>query len=84
MIKYTAQYNAENKTANVKNILAAGLIFETVMGLALSIGSFLLSGFLATTIFQRPSMTPLIQIGSITILAGALMTAVQARVLVHA
>ena len=42
MIKYTAQYNAENKP--VKNILAAGLMFEAVMGSALSLGSFLLSG----------------------------------------
>ena len=36
MIKYIAQYNSENKPANVKSILAAGLIFETVLGLSLS------------------------------------------------
>ena len=76
MIKYTAQYNAENKP--VKNILAAGLMFEAVMGSALSLGSFLLSGFLATTVFQRPDITPLIQIASFTLLTNALMTALQA------
>ena len=48
MIKYVAQYNAENKPANVKSILAAGLVFELALGLSLSFISFLLSGFLAT------------------------------------
>ncbi|MCJ7608671.1 oligosaccharide flippase family protein [Candidatus Bathyarchaeota archaeon] len=43
MIKYAAQYNAENNPAGVKNILAAGLIFETVLGLTLSILSLLRS-----------------------------------------
>ncbi len=70
MIKYTAQFKSENKPADVKNILVAGLIFEIVSGLLLSIVSFLLSGFFATNIFQRPNMTPLIQIASFTILPG--------------
>jgi O-antigen/teichoic acid export membrane protein len=77
MIKYVAQYNSENKPANVKNILIAGLIFEIVLGLSLSILSFLLSGFLATNIFQRPDIKPLIEIASFTILTGALLTAAQ-------
>jgi len=78
MIKYTAQYNAENKPANIRNILVAGLVFETSLGLALSVLSFSLSGFLATTVFHRPSITLLIQVASFTILTGALMTAAQA------
>ena len=77
IIKYTAQYRSENNPANVKNILAAGLLFETVLGLSLSAISFLLSGFLATNVFQRPDITPLIQIASFTILTGALLTAAQ-------
>jgi len=77
MIKYMAQYNSENKPANVKNILIAGLIFELALGLSLSFISFLLSGFLATSIFQRPDIKPLIEMASFTILAGALLTAAQ-------
>ena len=77
MIKYTAQYKSENKTANAKSILAAGLLFELVLGLSLSFFSFLLSDFLATNIFQRPDIKPLIQIASFTIFAGALLTAAQ-------
>jgi O-antigen/teichoic acid export membrane protein len=77
MIKYIAQYNSENKPANVKGILIAGLLFELALGLSLSFISFLLSGFLATNVFQRPDIKPLIQIASLTILAGALLTAAQ-------
>ena len=77
IIKYTAQYKAENKTANVKSILAGGLLFEVVLGLSLSFVCFLLSGFLATTLFHRPDIEPLIQVASFAILAGALLTAAQ-------
>jgi stage V sporulation protein B len=81
IIKYTAQYVSENKTANVKSILVGGLLFELVLGSYLSFISFLLSGFLATNIFQRPDITPLVQIASFTILAGALMTAAQSALI---
>jgi O-antigen/teichoic acid export membrane protein len=77
MIKYTAQFKSENKPANVRNTLVAGLAFELVSGFLLSIVSFLLAGFLATDVFQRPDMMPLIQIASFTIFAGALLTAAQ-------
>ena len=77
-IKYTAQYRSENKEAKVKNVLAAVVFFEILLGFSLSIVSFLLSGFLATNIFDRPDIVPLIQIASFTILADALLKAAQA------
>jgi len=77
MIKYTAQYRSENKTANLKSILAAGLFFELVLGFSLSFIPILLSGFLATDVFQRPNIKPLIEVASFTIFAGALLTAAQ-------
>ncbi len=61
-IKYTAQYRSENKEANVKNVLVSVVFFELILGFSLSIFSFFLSGFLATTIFGRPDIVPLIQI----------------------
>ena len=78
LVRYTCQYKAENKTANVRDILAAGLVFETVTGSALSIGLFMMSGFVASNVFQRPGITPLIQIMSFMILADALMVALRA------
>jgi stage V sporulation protein B len=77
MIKFTAQYSAEEKPERVRRILLAGLIFELIMGLSLSFISFLLAGFVANNIFKRP-ITALIQISSFTILAVAFMNAAQA------
>jgi O-antigen/teichoic acid export membrane protein len=77
MIMYTAQYKSENKTAETRAILASGLLFELVLGVSLSLTSFLLSGFLATTVFHRPDVKPLIEIASFTVLGTALITAAQ-------
>jgi len=77
MVKYTAQYSAEEKPERVRSILLAGLVFEVILGVGLSFLSFLLSGFIATDIFRRP-ITALIQISSITILAGAFFSAASA------
>ena len=73
MIKYSAQYNSENNVAKIKSIFVSGLLFELILGLALSVVSFALSGFLAEN-FKRPAITPLIQIVSFFILSGALIT----------
>ena len=77
MVKYTAQYSAEEKAERVRSILLSGLIFEVILGVALSFVSFALSGFVAADIFKRP-ITALIQISSFTILAGAFLNAAQA------
>jgi O-antigen/teichoic acid export membrane protein len=53
------------------------LVFEVILGIALSFLSLLLSGFIAVDIFRRP-ITALIQVSSFTILAGAFSTATQA------
>jgi stage V sporulation protein B len=73
IIKYTAQYRSENKTAETKAILASGLLFEVALGVSLSLISFLLSGFLATDVFHRPTIKPLIEIASFTVFGTALI-----------
>ncbi len=75
MIKYTAQYKAENKAANIRGIFATSIIFETAMGLMLSVVAFLLSESLAN-LYDLP-ITSLIQIASFTILTGALLGTAQ-------
>jgi O-antigen/teichoic acid export membrane protein len=76
-IKYTAQYRSENKEANVKNVIASVVIFELLLGFALSVFSFFVSGYMATAL-DRPNIVPLIQIASFTIFAEAIMKATQA------
>jgi O-antigen/teichoic acid export membrane protein len=77
MVKYSAQANSEHNVAKIRSIFVSGLVFETILGLALSIVSFALSGFLAG-IFNRPTIVPLIQIASFFVLVGALINAATA------
>ncbi|MDQ1280995.1 MAG: hypothetical protein QG670_2259 [Thermoproteota archaeon] len=76
--RYTAQYTQEDKPGEVKAILLAGLLFETILGIALSVFSVLFSDYIATSIFNRPNIAPLIQIVSFTILANAFIAVAQA------
>jgi O-antigen/teichoic acid export membrane protein len=73
MTRSTAQYRAEGKNTQIRSIFISGLIFEIALGLTLSIICLILSGFLAGTLFNRPTIAPLIQIASISILAGGLI-----------
>jgi len=77
MTKYVAHFRTEKKEEDVRDIIAAGLIFEISTGLVLSLLSVFLAGFIASTIFHRPESAPLISIVSITIFSGSLLTAAQ-------
>ncbi|MBN1245744.1 flippase [Candidatus Bathyarchaeota archaeon] len=72
--RYTAQSNTKDKTANIRSIFMSGLIFEIALGIALSLIGFLLSDVLAVTVLNRPTITPLIQIASLSILTNALLS----------
>jgi stage V sporulation protein B len=73
MIKYVAQYRFENKTRSVKNVMVAGMLFELVTGVLLTLLCFLLAGFLATSVFHIPEAKVLIEIASFTILADSFL-----------
>jgi O-antigen/teichoic acid export membrane protein len=77
IIKYTAQYRAEGNIANLKNVILAGWLFELLMGVALSLILYLLSGYLAISVFNRPELEPLLQVISFTIFTGALLITAQ-------
>jgi O-antigen/teichoic acid export membrane protein len=78
MVKFTAQFRAENRAAEARSIIVSGIVFEIVLGMALSVVSFALSAYLATNLFHRTAITSLIQIASISILAGGLINAATA------
>jgi O-antigen/teichoic acid export membrane protein len=77
IIKFTAQYRNEEKAIHVKKILAAGFVFQVSIGILLLVICFLLSGFFAVKIFQRPDLEPLIQMASFSVFAGVLIMASQ-------
>jgi stage V sporulation protein B len=78
MVRYTAQFRSEGRASEVRSIIVSGIVFELILGIALSILCFLLSGYLAANVFNRPELTPLIQIASISILASGLINAATA------
>jgi len=78
MIRYSAQCRGEGRDSEIRNIFASGLIFEIAMGLALSALCFGLSGFLAANVFHRPTIAPLIELASISILAIGIVNAATA------
>ena len=73
-IKYTAQYNQWAKSSKIKNVLTAAITFEFLFGIILSILSYVISGYVATQIFDRPQLISIIQIASFTIFGNALIT----------
>jgi O-antigen/teichoic acid export membrane protein len=74
MIKYSAEYNSENDVAKIRSVFVSGLVFEILVGLALSFLSFGLSQFLAD-FYGRPAIVGLIQIASLIVLTGGLVNA---------
>jgi O-antigen/teichoic acid export membrane protein len=46
MIKFTAQYRSEERVAEIRSVFVTGILFEIILGLALSVVSFVFSGFL--------------------------------------
>jgi stage V sporulation protein B len=72
LIRYIAKYRVTNEGIEQRKVIVAGLIFLGITGLLLTIISFLLAGFFATTIYQKPASTLLITLASVTILSGAL------------
>lgn len=75
--KYVAQYRSQNRTDELNNIVFVGLVFKSIIGLILSVFSFLLSSFIAIYFFNRPEIMPLISLASITIFSQSLLSASQ-------
>ena len=75
IVRYTAMRRGEGRDSEVRSIFVSGLIFEIAMGLILSVLSFALSRFLAADVFHRPTLAPLIELASISILAIGIVNA---------
>jgi stage V sporulation protein B len=78
MTKYIASLRVSQKDEEIANVIAAGLIFEVVSGIALSFLSLGLATFIATTVFNRPESAFFIQVISVSIIASSLLVASQA------
>lgn len=75
--KNIARLRVEGKDEEIHSVIVAGLIFEIVMGLALTFVSLLLASFVASVIFHRPASLSPISIMSATIFSGAFLAVAQ-------
>ena len=76
-VRYIAKYNSENKNDEIKSVLIASIVFETIIGTVLFLITFFLADLIGN-IFNRPEIIVLIQIVSITILSDAFLKTAQA------
>lgn len=77
MTKYIANLRAADKGAETRDIVFAGLVFEAVAGLVLSLVLVFSANFIASEIFRRPDLTLFISIVSVTVFSGSLLTVAQ-------
>ncbi|PVX27186.1 MAG: hypothetical protein CW716_03620 [Candidatus Bathyarchaeum sp.] len=73
MVKYMAQYKAEDEFGSVKNVMLSGALFELVMGVLLTLLCFFMADYLAMNVFMLPEVKPLIEVASLTILADTFL-----------
>ena len=73
IVQFTAQFRVEGRMDEIRSVYLSGIIFEIIMGLVLSVLSFVSADFLATYLFNRPAIAPLIRIASFVILTNGII-----------
>jgi stage V sporulation protein B len=77
MAKQIASLRVSHRDEEIRDVIAAGVIFEVLSGLALSVLSLLLASVIAS-FYSKPESASYIAIFSVTIISGSLLTASQA------
>ena len=77
IVKYLAQYRHEGKTEYLRVFIEAGLIINLVSSVVLTFVVYLLSGFIANTIFNEAAQELFIKYLSISIIGQAFSTLAQ-------
>jgi O-antigen/teichoic acid export membrane protein len=72
LTKHCANYRAANKEGALRKIITAGLTFEVLTGITLTLISFLTASVMASTMLGNPAAAFLVSLASITVLFGAL------------
>ncbi len=75
--RFSASLRTTDKVDNLRSTIVAGLYFEIATGLAMSLVLLVMANFIASAIFHRPEIAPLISIASISVFSTSLLTASQ-------
>jgi len=73
IINYLVEARQEENEENIFSIILTGYIINVTIGLITTIGLYLLSGYLANQVFNRPEIGQLIKILSLTVLAQSII-----------
>jgi len=77
-IRFIAQCRAQGRTGEAKGILFTGMVTGFFTGLLFTLVAFVAAHFMATQVFNKPELTLLIQVSSVTLLANSLLSFSQA------
>ena len=66
--KFTSDFKCQGDYKRSAAIVKHGLIIRSLVGIALSVFTYVFAGFLASTVLQRPELSFLVQISAISIL----------------
>ncbi|MDG6925613.1 MAG: oligosaccharide flippase family protein [Nitrososphaerota archaeon] len=69
--RYAAYHLSQGQPDDARRMTMTGAIFIMLFGTALSVLDFLIAGFVATSVFNRPEIAPLLRFSSVFILAQA-------------
>jgi O-antigen/teichoic acid export membrane protein len=72
LTKYVVHFRTSSKEETAREIIVAGLTFEMITGLALSVVSLCMANYIAITFFHRPESALLLSIISISIFSEGL------------
>ncbi len=76
LTRYIAKHRATDEQVEQRKIVMAGLIFAIATGVILTVVSFLTANFFAVSVYNKPASAFLITLVSITLLSGAVSSAV--------
>jgi O-antigen/teichoic acid export membrane protein len=76
IVRYCAKYRSTKEELEQRKVIVAGLTFEFVTGLVLTLVSILIANFISSAIFNKPESALLITLASFTILSGSISTAI--------
>jgi O-antigen/teichoic acid export membrane protein len=75
IVKFSAQYRAEERKNEIRGIILSGVLFELFFGFVLMLVSIAVSNYVAISIYNRPALAPLIQLASLSILTSGIISA---------
>ena len=73
LIRNIAKFRGVNNEGDLRKTVVAGLSFEVLTGLILTLFSVLIANFIATSVFSKPESSFLIIFASITILSTSIL-----------